>query len=296
MNIFGGIEAGGTKFACVVGSGPEDLRAEVRFPTTSPEETLEKAIGFFRQQPTPLSAIGIGSFGPIDLDPGSPTFGFITTTPKPGWAQTNITGLLQEALQIPVMLDTDVNAAALGEYTWGAARGMDPALYLTIGTGIGGGGIFQGQPMHGLVHPEMGHIPLPHDWEVDPFPGVCPYHGDCFEGLASGPALKKRWTRAAETLPTEHPAWELEAHYLALALANLVYVLSPRRIVLGGGVMQQAQLFPLVRQKVQKILNHYIRSPHILDQIAQYIVPPGLGNRSGVLGALALAQNIQPQV
>jgi len=291
MNLCGGIEAGGTKFVCMVGSGPDDIRAEVRFPTTSPVETIGRAADFFKQQAheAHLAAIGIGSFGPVDLDPASPTFGYITTTPKPGWANTNFVGMLRAALDVPIVFDTDVNAAAFGECRWGAAQGLDPIIYLTIGTGIGGGVICNGKPLHGLVHPEMGHMLMRHDRELDPFPGVCPFHGDCFEGLASGPSMKKRWGQPAETLPDAHPAWNIEAHHIAVALANLVLNFSPRRIVVGGGVMQHEGLFPTVRHKTQQFLNGYVQSPQILENMDQYIVPPALGNQAGVLGAIALA-------
>jgi fructokinase len=291
--LFGGVEAGGTKFVCMVGSGPQDIRAEIRFATTTPDETIGRTIEFFEVQAKKfhLNAIGIGAFGPVNLDPASPTFGFVTTTPKPGWSQANVAGTLRSALQIPVAFDTDVNVAAMGEYRWGAAQNIDPSLYMTIGTGIGAGGIVNGRPLHGLVHPEVGHMRIPHDWQADPFSGTCPYHGDCFEGLACGPALQQRWGQPGHTLPDDHPAWDLEARYIAMALTNLICSFSPRRIVLGGGVMQQSNLFPLVRGKVQHLLNGYIQSPQILEQIEQYIVPPGLGNRSGVLGAIALAMD-----
>lgn len=291
MALWGGIEAGGTKFVCAVGSGPDDLRAEARFPTTMPAETIGQAIQFFQQQ-EPLAAIGIASFGPVDPNPGSPTFGYITTAPKPGWANTNFAGAIKESLGVPVGFDTDVNGAALGEHRWGAAQGLDTFVYLTIGTGIGGGGMINGKLIHGLMHPEMGHIRLPHDRERDPFAGSCPYHGDCWEGLAAGPALKARWGQRSETLPENHPAWPLEANYLALGLVNIIYVLSPQRIIMGGGVMEQSQLFPLVRQGVQELLNDYLQSPEIIKQIDDYIVPPGLGKRAGALGAIALAQRV----
>lgn len=292
MSLWGGIEAGGTKFVCAVGTGPGDLRAEVRFPTTTPEETIGQAIRFFRQQQDrePLAAIGIASFGPVDPNPASPTFGYITTTPKPGWAHTDFAGAIQRTLRVPVGFDTDVNVAALGEHRWGAAQGLDTFIYLTIGTGIGGGGLVNGQLLHGLLHPEMGHIRVPHDRDSDPYPGCCPYHGDCLEGLASGPALKGRWGQRAETLSPNHPAWALEAHYLALALVNFICVLSPQRIIMGGGIMQQQQLFPLVRREVRELLGGYIQATMIMEQIDNYIVPPGLGNQAGVLGAIALAQ------
>jgi len=222
------------------------------------------------------------------LHPDSPTYGYITTTPKPGWRHTDLVGAIRRALDVPVKFETDVNAAALGEARWGAARGLDTFIYLTIGTGIGGGGLVSGKLMHGLVHPEMGHIRLPHDFARDPFPGVCPFHGDCLEGLASGPALEKRWGARAETLPPDHPAWDLQAHYLALALVNYTCTLSPQRIILGGGVMEQAHLFPRIRRKVLELLNGYVQSPALLENIDAYIVPPALGKRAGILGALAL--------
>lgn len=292
MPLWGGIEAGGTKFVCAVGTGPDDLRAEERFSTTTPQESISRAIQFFRQQPAdePLSAIGIASFGPVDPDPDSSTFGYITTTPKPGWTHTDVAGAIRRALNIPVGFDTDVNAAALGEHRWGAAQGLDTFIYLTIGTGIGGGGLVNGKLIHGLIHPEMGHIRIPHDRDRDPYGGFCPYHGDCLEGLAAGPALEGRWGQRGETLPANHPAWQLEAEYLALGLVNFICTLSPQRIIVGGGVMQQPHLFPLVRRRVRELLNGYLQVPMILEHLDDYIVPPELGNRAGVLGAIALGQ------
>ncbi|MBE7468227.1 MAG: fructokinase [Anaerolineae bacterium] len=291
MPLLGGIEAGGTKFVCAVGTGPDDFRAETRFPTTTPEETINRAIAFFKEQAQkePLAAIGIASFGPVDPNPASPSFGYITTTPKPHWANADLAGTIGRALSVPVGFDTDVNGAALGEHRWGAAQGLDTFIYLTIGTGLGGGGLVSGQLMHGLIHPEMGHVRLPRH-PNDSYPGACPFHGDCLEGMAAGPALQGRWGQRAETLPPDHPAWEIEAHYLAYGLVNFICTLSPQRIILGGGVMDQAHLFPLVRRKTQELLNGYVQSPEILERIDQYIVPPGLGNRAGVLGAIALAE------
>lgn len=292
MDIYGGVEAGGTKFVCVIAGGPGAILAETRFPTTTPEETLGRVKAFFRDHARqyPIAALGVSCFGPVDLNHTSPTYGYITTTPKPGWAQTDVVNHLQTELGVRVAFDTDVNGAALAEYRWGAGKGADPCLYLTIGTGIGGGVVVNGRPLQGLVHPEMGHMRIPHDWQADPFPGFCPFHGDCFEGLAAGPALEIRWGQRGETLPAEHPAWELEARYVALALSSLICILSPRRIVIGGGVMQSEALFTGVRRQVQALLNGYVHSPVILDEIDGYIVPPGLGNRAGVLGAIALAQ------
>ncbi len=290
--MLGGIEAGGTKFVCAVGSGPGDLRAEVRFETTGPQETINRAIEFFKEQArgTTLDAVGIAAFGPLDPDPRSETFGFITSTPKQGWQNTDFAGVVQNALRVPVGFDTDVNGAALGEWRWGAAQGLENFIYLTIGTGIGGGGLINGELMHGLVHPEMGHIRIPHDREADPYAGLCPYHGDCLEGMASGPAIAGRWQEAAENLEPDHPAWQLQAHYLALALMNMTLTLSPQRIVLGGGVMRQRQLFPLIRKRMLELLNGYVQAPALLDNVDRFIVPPALGDQAGVLGALALAE------
>lgn len=295
VKLFGGIEGGGTKFNCAVGTSPDDIRREERFPTTTPDETLDKAIRFFKQAEADfgkLSALGIACFGPLDPAPASSTFGFILPTTKPNWSNTNVVGALRSAFDIPIAFDTDVNGAALGERRWGAAQGLDTFVYLTIGTGVGGGGLVNGKLMHGLLHPEMGHIRLPHDKERDPFDGICPFHQDCFEGLASGPAIEKRWGQKAETLPQDHPAWDLEAHYIALALANFVVTLSPQRILIGGGVSTQDFLFPLIRQKVKETLNNYVQSSAVGDDIDAYIVPPALGTRSGMLGAIALAQKI----
>ena len=291
--LYGAVEAGGTKFVCMVGTGPGDMREQARFPTTSPEATLLETVMFFRSAESrlgKLSAIGIASFGPVDLHPDSPTFGFITSTPKPGWANVDIVGTLRDALGVKVGFDTDVNAAALGEWRWGAAQALDTFLYLTIGTGIGGGGMVNGRLMHGLVHPEMGHVRIPHDLETDPFAGTCPFHGDCLEGLASGPAMNARWLQPAEQLPADHPGWALEARYLALALVNFICTVSPERIVIGGGVMSSGRLFPLIRQQALELLGNYVRAPQLLNGIDDYIVPPWLGEHAGVLGALALAQ------
>lgn len=297
MNLYGGVEAGGTKFVCVIAGGPDDIRAEVRFPTTQPQETLGKVIAFFKENQVknkePLVSIGVACFGPIDLNPHSAKYGYITTTPKAGWVDTDVVGALNTALGLPISMDTDVNAAAVGEGMWGAGQGLDDFIYLTIGTGIGGGGVVNGRAIHGLVHPEMGHMRIPHNWQDDPFPGSCPYHGDCLEGLATGPSLNKRWGRPAETFSDDHKIWDLESTYLALAVHNLVCTLSPRRVIMGGGVMQQAHLFPLIRVKLRNSLHNYVAAPEILgEEIDHYIVPPGLGNRAGVLGAVALAKQI----
>jgi fructokinase len=281
------MECGGTKFVCATGDESGNLLARAEFPATTPSQTIARALEFFRGHA--LQSIGIGSFGPVDLDPASPQFGYITSTPKNGWRNTDLLGAVHRATGLPVAFDTDVNAAALGEARWGAAKGLDTFLYLTIGTGLGGGGMANGSLLHGLVHPEMGHIRVPHDLRADPFKGHCQFHHDCLEGLASGPAMEARWGRPAGALPPDHPAWDLEAHYIALGLATWICTLSPKRIILGGGVMQQAHLFPRIRSQVLTLLNGYIQSPAILAHIDEYIVPPALGSDAGVLGAIALA-------
>jgi fructokinase len=275
----GGVEAGGTKIVCAIGTGAEDVRAEMSLPTTSPDESLARAVEFFRTH-EPCAALGIASFGPVDLDPASPTMGFITRTPKPGWAHVDIAGVFRRALGVPVAFDTDVNAAALAESRWGAGAGADPLVYVTVGTGIGGGAIVNGRPLHGLVHPEMGHMRIPRD-PSDAFAGTCPFHRDCLEGLASGPAIHARRGLPGEALSVDDPVWALEARYLALGLANVIGVLSPRRIVVGGGVMRHPHLLARVRDDVQSLLAAYVSEPEI--------VAPALGERAGVLGALALA-------
>jgi fructokinase len=287
---YGGIEAGGTKWVCAIGTGPDDLHDIVTFPTTTPGETIARAADFFANDGE-VAAVGIGSFGPIDIQRGSPTWGHITTTPKPGWANTGIAPALTEALELPVAFDTDVNAAALGEHRWGAAVGLDTFCYITVGTGIGGGGMANGRLMHGLLHPEFGHMRIPHDRERDPFDGICPYHGDCLEGLASGEAIRARWGGSAKENGDEQ-IWHLEAEYLALGLVNVICTLSPERIVLGGGVMKQPQLLPLVRRKVGELLAGYINSPALNGSLDDYLVAPALGDRAGVLGSLELARSV----
>lgn len=290
--LYGGIEGGGTKFICAVGNAPGNIVAEARFPTTTPVETIGRVIEFFAPYLDRLRGIGLGSFGPFDVDPSSPAFGHITTTPKPHWANTNILGMLREKIHLPIAADMDVVAAALGEARWGASKNDSHSLYLTIGTGIGGGYVVDGRPLHGLVSLEMGHIRLAHDLNRDPFRGACPYHGDCFEGLACGPALEARFGQRGETLPDDHPFWEVEAGYVAQALVNYILSLAPKRIIIGGGVMQKDFMFPAVRRKTQELLNGYINHEMILKDIEDYIVPPALGARSGVLGGIALAMDL----
>lgn len=293
MALLGGIEAGGTKFICAVGTDPNNLKAKQRIPTTTPAETLSKVVDFFHEQQASigeLAAIGIGSFGPVGVAPNSPKFGWFLTTPKPGWQHIEFAGLVERKLGVKVGFDTDVNAAALGEHRWGNAKEIDNFIYLTVGTGIGGGAMVNGQLLHGLLHPEMGHILVPHDLEIDPFEGACPFHKDCLEGLASGLAMEKRWGKKAADLPIDHPAWALEAHYLASGLVNFILTLSPQRIIVGGGVMAQTHLLPMVRAQVREQLSSYLNVPEITRDIDGYIVPPKLGDRAGFAGAFALAE------
>jgi fructokinase len=276
----------------LVGSDPENIVAEKRIPTANPEETIQQVIEFFAPyvESGKLTAAGIASFGPIDLDPDSRTYGYITTTPKVGWNNVDLLGQIQQGLNIPIAFETDVNAAAFGEQYWRKeGKQLDPFLYITVGTGIGVGVIINGAPLHGLIHAETGHSSIPHDKLADPFPGVCPYHGDCLEGLASGYSMFKRWGQAPETLPDNHPAWEIESDYLARTIVNLIYAYSPRQIILGGGVFQHQGLIQSVRSKVLDFNKGYIQSPRITDEIEDYIQLPSLGNRSGALGAIALA-------
>ena len=289
MTAYGGIETGGSKWECAVGRGPDDLRAAETIPTTTPVETIGRAIAFFERE-GPVDAIGIGSFGPIDQKLSSPTWGHITTTPKPGWAHTDVGQEIRRRLSVPVAFDTDVNAAALGEHRWGACQGLDTFCYITVGTGIGGGGMAGGKLLHGLLHPEFGHMRVPHDLDADPFPGVCPYHGDCWEGLASGLAIEARWGHPPASLDGDQRVWELEARYLALGLVSVMCVLSPERIVVGGGVAHHDGLLALVRRDVLALMNGYLEASAVSDDIADYITLPKLGVRAGVIGAIALAE------
>jgi len=289
---FGGIETGGTKTVCAVGSGPDDVRAGACFPTTTADETLARAAAFFREHRP--AAVGVASFGPLDLDPASPTFGSITATPKPGWSGADVVGALRRALVVPVAIDTDVNGAALAEWRWGAGTQCDPLVYVTVGTGIGGGAVVGGRPLHGLAHPEMGHMRVPRA-PGDDFAGWCPFHADCLEGLASGPAIQARRGLPPEALAVDDFVWTLVARYLALGLANVVTVLSPQRIVVGGGVLRHPTLLGRVRAEVRAILAGYVRVAALAGAIEEFIVAPALGERAGVLGALALAAQGGPE-
>lgn len=281
----GGIEAGGTKMVCAVGDEKGELFERVTIPTRQPEETFEEMIRYFSDKQ--IEALGIGCFGPVDINRSSATYGFITSTPKPGWENTDVVGRLQKALSVPVGFDTDVNGAILGEVMLGAAKGCENAIYITVGTGIGVGVYVNGGLLHGLVHPEGGHILLAKH-PKDTYSGKCPYHGCCFEGLASGPAIEERWGKKAEMLADEMNVWELESYYIAQAITNYILTYSPQKIILWGGVMHQNQLFEQIRAKVPELLSGYIQHPAVTEKIADYIVPPALGDNPGILGAIQL--------
>ena len=288
--LYGGVETGGTWCVCALGRGPEEIVAEEQFPTTEPESTLARIAQFFVTHPG-ARAIGIGSFGPVDLiETRLPTWGYVTTTPKPGWQHVSVGAEIRDRLGVPVAFDTDVNAAALAERRWGAGRGAGTVCYLTVGTGIGAGLVTGRHPWHGLVHPEAGHMRIPHDWERDPFAGSCPVHGDCWEGLASGPAVAARWQSSPQTLPQDHPGWALEADYLALGILNLLLVASPERVVAGGGVLERPGLLQMVRDRLPGLLAGYLDAPELGAEVDRYLVAPELGDRAGVLGAIALAE------
>jgi fructokinase len=287
--LYGGVETGGTWCVCALGTDPDDIAAREQFRTTSPSETLERVVAFFRARERPR-AIGIGSFGPLDLDRGSPTWGYVTTTPKRGWQHTAVAGVVRDALGVPVAFEHDVGAAAAGEYRWGAGRGVPTLCYITVGTGLGAGLLVDGRPLHGLVHPEVGHMRIPHDLVRDPYPGACPAHGDCWEGLACGPAMAERWGAVPEELPPGHPAWELEAEYLALGILSIVTVASPHRVIVGGGVMEHVGLLSRVQLRLRELVGGYLETPLLGAEIDRYLVEPELGDDAGVLGAIALAR------
>jgi fructokinase len=289
--MIGAVEAGGTKFVCAIGDETGRMLSEERFPTSDPRSTFAEMIDSLRRQSAAhgsLEAIGVGSFGPVELDRSSVHYGFIVRTPKAGWSMSDVAGTLAREFACPIGFDTDVNAAAIAEHQWGAARGVADVAYVTVGTGIGGGALVAGRPLHGLLHPEIGHLyPRRHPRDLD-FKGVCPFHGDCLEGLASGPAILARTGASLDRLDAQHPQWEILADYLGQLCLQLVLTVSPERIVMGGGVMSQTRLLPMIRARLQHWLHGYIDRPQVQGAIDGYIVAPGLGAQAGVLGALAL--------
>jgi fructokinase len=292
--FYGAIEAGGTKFACAIGDHRGRVHAEERFATADPATTIAATLEFLRARGAEvggLAAIGVGSFGPVELDRNSVRYGYIGRTPKAGWSGVDIAGALAREFSCPIGFDTDVNAAALAEHRWGAATDVHTLVYVTVGTGIGGGAFIDGKPIHGLMHPEIGHMyPRRHARDLG-FTGICPFHGDCLEGVASGPAIVARAGSLLSELDAAHPQWEIQADYLGQLCAQLVLMLSPQRILMGGGVMTQTQLLAPIRRRLQHWLRGYIDRPQVLSAVDSYVVSPGLGIRAGVLGALALAMD-----
>lgn len=285
--IFGALEAGGTKMVCAVGNEKGEILDRVSIPTETPQITMPKLLAYFQNQK--IQALGIGCFGPIDLHPKSKTYGYITTTSKLAWKHYDILGYFRRHLDLPLGFDTDVNGSMLGEATWGCAKGLDTAIYITVGTGVGVGILAGGKLLHGMQHPEGGHILLPRRAD-DPYEGKCPYHKTCMEGLAAGPAIEARWGQKAEALYGHPEVWDLEAYYLAYAITNYIMILSPQKIILGGGVMHQEQLLPLVRKKVDEMLGGYLKTPELSD-LESYLVLPSLQDNQGILGALKLGMD-----
>lgn len=288
--LIGGIEAGGTKMVCAVAEAEKNgacpkIIDRISLPTGQPKETLTEIIDYFKKRE--IEALGIGCFGPVDLDRDSDMYGHITKTPKPGWENCNMVGVFREALQVPVGFDTDVNGAVLGEVTWGAAQGCGNAIYITIGTGVGVGVYSNGALLHGLVHPEAGHMLL-QKHPKDTYKGRCPYHPNCVESLASGPAIEERWGKKAAELADRSEVWEMEAYYIAQAVTNYIVTYSPQKIILWGGVMHQEQLFDMVRTGVKEMLHGYIHHEMVEEKIEQYITAPALGENPGILGAIRL--------
>lgn len=283
---FAVIEAGGTKFNCAIVDAERNILVSQRVATSNPDQTLGEVIDFFRQQQQSYNFdyLGLACFGPLDLHPDSATYGYITATPKPHWSNTAIAPLLEHALNCQVVFDTDVNAAALAEYKWGAAQGADVCIYITVGTGVGGGVVIHGKPLHGLIHPEIGHMLIP---QLDGIKGVCPFHGNCVEGVASGKAMGEIWQQPAETLVDDHQAWDIQTQVLGLMCHNLMLSFSPQKIVMGGGVMSKPGLLTKVIQNTEQSLAGYLSFQHG-KSLQDVICLPGLGEHSGLLGALAL--------
>lgn len=287
MAIMAAVEAGGTKFNCGLGDENGNIIDQVSIPTTTPEETMKKVIEYFKDKK--FDVMGVGSFGPIDPIKGSKTYGHITKTPKAYWSDYNLIGELKKHFDVPMEFDTDVNGAALAEAWWGAGKGFKNVMYITVGTGIGAGATVDGKMLQGLTHPEMGHISVKRHPE-DTFEGTCSFHGDCLEGMAAGPAIEKRWGKKGIELAEDNRVWEMVAYYLSQALVNYILILSPEKIIMGGGVMKQKQLFPLIHKNVKEMLNGYVDKKEILEDIENYIIYPGLGDYAGFIGSFALGK------
>ena len=284
--LFGALEAGGTKMVLAVGNENGEILEQLSIPTETPDITVPKIIAYFKDKN--IEALGIGSFGPVDLDKNSSTYGYITSTPKLAWANYDLVGNIKKELNIPIGFDTDVNASALGEATWGIMKNVNSGIYITIGTGVGAGVYMNGSLLHGMLHPEAGHVLLSKH-PKDTFEGVCPYHPNCLEGLASGPSIEKRWGKKAFELKDQIDVWEMEAFYIAQGLVNYILTLSPHKIVLGGGVMHQEQLFPLIRSEVARLINGYVKTSQMED-LDHYIVPASLNDNQGIMGCIQLAK------
>lgn len=283
----GALEAGGTKMVCAIGNEQGEIFERISIPTETPEITVPKMIEYFKDKE--IEALGIACFGPIDLNRNSETYGYITTTPKLPWVNYDIVGTFKKALGIPVGFDTDVNGSALGEATWGITKGLESSMYITIGTGVGAGVITNGKLLHGMLHPEAGHVLLTKHAD-DRYEGRCPYHKNCLEGLAAGPAIEARWGKKGVELADKKEVWEMEAYYIGQALVGYILTLSPQRIVLGGGVMHQEHMMPLVREEVKRQLNGYLKTKE-LDDMESYIVLPSLDDNQGIMGSLKLAMD-----
>lgn len=285
--LYGALEAGGTKMVCAIGDENGKIYDQISIPTKTPSETMPEVIKYFKNRE--IEAMGIASFGPVELDKNSPKYGHIQDTPKLMWSDYDMVGTMREAVNVPIGFDTDVNGSLLGEATWGAAKGLTDALYITIGTGVGGGIMSGGKLVHGMLHPELGHMKLVKA-ENDTYQGKCPFHRSCFEGLAAGPAIEERWGRPGKELADRDEVWELESFYIAQALANLILTVSPQVIILGGGVMHQLKLFPMIRKKVAENLNGYIKTSELAD-MDHYIIPAALNDDQGIMGCIKLAMD-----
>ena len=290
MKLYGSLEAGGTKMVCAIGDEQGNILERVSIPTLAPENTMPAILDFFKNKN--ISALGIGCFGPVDLDKKSATYGYITTTPKLAWKNYDIVGTCKKELGVPVGFDTDVNASALGEATWGCTKELDHSIYITVGTGIGAGVIIDGKPYHGMLHPEAGHIFLARHPQDPMEKGVCPYHELCLEGLASGPAIAARWGKPGAELADRKEVWELEAYYLAQAICSYIMILSPERIIVGGGVSHQEQMMPMIRAEVQRQMGGYIQAKG-MQNLDSYIVLPSLNDNQGIMGGLKLAMDAE---